>query len=169
MKRHEVRCPNCQEKNRLDRSQIQFNCTACGKKFRLQRKADQSLKPDLISDVLGKPYTQRKQSRAMAASSNAKIEDSAKSELSPQARHYLQTQDRKKILTPDQKIEQYTSGISAGIETRHEGNACSHCCHVFQVSGSFFRPWFHQFQAKLFALVDTGNAVGHPFWFGGIY
>ena len=115
MKRHEVRCPNCQEKNRLDRSQIQFNCTACGKKFRLQRKADQSLKQDVISDVLGKPYTQRKQSRAMAASSNAKIEDSAKSELSPQARHYLQTQDRKKILTPDQKIEQYTSVISCGL------------------------------------------------------
>ena len=109
MKRPEVKCPNCQEKNELDKSQIQFNCIACGKKVSLQRKADQNLRQGVASDVLGKPYIERKQSRAMAANGNIKSEDSLKSALSPQVRHYLQTQDRKKILTPDQKIEQYTS------------------------------------------------------------
>ncbi len=115
MKRHEVKCPNCQEKNELDKSQIQFNCIACGKKFSLQRKADQNLRQDVASDVLGKPYIERKQSRAMAANGNIKSEDSLKSALSPQVRHYLQTQDRKKILTPDQKIEQYTNCISGRL------------------------------------------------------
>lgn len=115
MKRHEVECPNCQEKIKLDQSKTQFNCTACDEKIGHQGKAGQNLKQEVASDVLGKPYIQRKPSRTKVTNSNSKIKHFPQSDLSPQVRHYLKAQDRKKILTTDRKREQYTSCISCRL------------------------------------------------------